>query len=90
MLPDSVVRRCPSQAIEEEDRQVRLRTLLSVGEGYSLKRERESFLQYLHQIFGNELGETDLVQHKIEMKESIYHSVHPLEGYPMLCSQNWR
>jgi len=57
-------------------RQARLRPLLCVGEGCSTE-ERESFLQYLltrHQVFtlsDIELAETDLVQHRIEMKESV-------------------
>ena len=73
---DLVVRRCPSHPSEGMDHQVRLRPLLCVGEGCSTE-ERESFLQYLltrHQVFAlsdSELGETDLVQHRIEMKESV-------------------
>ena len=58
------------------DRQARPHPLLCVGEGCSTE-ERESFLQYLltrHQVFtlsDIELAETDLVQHRIEMKESV-------------------
>ena len=67
---DLVVRRCPSHPSEEVDRQARLCPLLCVGESCSTE-EREPFLQYLltrHQVFAlsdSELGETDLVQHKI-------------------------
>ena len=48
-------------------------SLLCVGEGCS-SEERESFLLTMHQVFAlsnGKLCETDLVQNKIEMKESV-------------------
>jgi len=87
-LPDPAVRRFPTQDVE--DRQARLRPLLCVSEAPLKRGDRfcSSCLASTRCLpcLMFELGETDLVQHKIEIKEAIIFRT-PLEGCLMLSAQ---
>ena len=74
-VPDAVVRMCVSQNSEVEHRQTELCSQISVGDVCTTEEKTRLFqlLMARHQVFAlsdSELGETDLVQHKIETNET--------------------